>query len=48
MISLFLQLFWTFFLIGMFTFGGGYAVIGVIQSESWWPRDGFPRVCSRT
>lgn len=33
MISLFLQLFWTFFLIGMFTFGGGYAVIGVIQSE---------------
>lgn len=33
MTSLFLQLFWTFFLIGMFTFGGGYAVIGVIQSE---------------
>lgn len=33
MISLFLQLFWSFFLIGMFTFGGGYAVIGVIQSE---------------
>lgn len=33
MIGLFLQLFWTFFLIGMFTFGGGYAVIGVVQSE---------------
>ncbi|MDO5321691.1 MAG: chromate transporter [Bacteroidia bacterium] len=33
MISIFLQLFWTFFLIGMFTFGGGYAVIGVVQSE---------------
>lgn len=33
MISLFLQLFFTFFLIGMFTFGGGYAVIGMIQSE---------------
>lgn len=33
MAGLFLQLFCTFFLIGMFTFGGGYAVIGVIQSE---------------
>lgn len=33
MISLFIQLFCTFFLIGMFTFGGGYAVIGMIQSE---------------
>jgi len=33
MALLFIQLFCTFFLIGMFTFGGGYAVIGVIQSE---------------
>lgn len=33
MIGLLLQLFATFFVIGMFTFGGGYAVIGVIQSE---------------
>ena len=33
MTGLILQLFWTFFLIGMFTFGGGYAVIGIIQSE---------------
>ena len=33
MISILLQLFWTFFLIGMFTFGGGYAVMGIIQSE---------------
>lgn len=33
MIGLFLKLFWTFFIIGMFTFGGGYAVIGIIQSE---------------
>ncbi|MCQ2182646.1 MAG: chromate transporter [Bacteroidales bacterium] len=33
MAALFLQLFCTFFLIGMFTFGGGYAVIGVIQNE---------------
>lgn len=33
MIGYFLQLFEIFFLIGMFTFGGGYAVLGVIQSE---------------
>lgn len=33
MIALFIKLFWAFFLIGMFTFGGGYAVIGIIQSE---------------
>ncbi len=28
-----LQLFWTFFKIGLFTFGGGYAMIAVIQRE---------------
>ncbi|MCQ2188078.1 MAG: chromate transporter [Bacteroidales bacterium] len=33
MTALFLQLFWRFFIIGLFTFGGGYAVIGIIQSE---------------
>ncbi|MCQ2159373.1 MAG: chromate transporter [Bacteroidales bacterium] len=33
MVLLFLQLFVEFFLIGLFTFGGGYAVIGVIQSQ---------------
>lgn len=33
MLGLLIQLFWTFFLIGMFTFGGGYAVMGIIQSE---------------
>lgn len=33
MTGLFFQLFCTFFLIGLFTFGGGYSVIGVIQSE---------------
>jgi len=33
MTGLIFQLFYTFFLIGLFTFGGGYAVIGVIQSE---------------
>ena len=29
----FLQLFWTFLKIGIFTFGGGYAMIALIQSE---------------
>lgn len=33
MISLMLDLFWSFFLIGLFTVGGGYAVIGIIQSQ---------------
>ena len=33
MMLLLLELFWTFFLIGLFTVGGGYAVIGVIQSQ---------------
>lgn len=30
---LILQLFWTFFVIGLFTFGGGYAVMSLIQSQ---------------
>ena len=30
---IFLQLFWTFLKIGLFTFGGGYAMIALIQSE---------------
>ena len=33
MILLLLQLFWTFFLIGLFGFGGGYAMISMIQGE---------------
>ena len=33
MITLFLQLFWSFFLIGMFTFGGGYAMLSLIQAQ---------------
>lgn len=33
MILLFLRLFWTFFLIGLFGFGGGYAMISMIQTE---------------
>lgn len=30
---IYLTLFWTFFKIGLFTFGGGYAMIPLIQSE---------------
>ena len=30
---IFLELFWTFFKIGLFTFGGGYAMIPLIQQE---------------
>ena len=30
---IFLELFWTFFRIGLFTFGGGYAMLPLIQSE---------------
>ena len=33
MIALLVQLFWSFFLIGMFTFGGGYAMLSLIQAE---------------
>ncbi len=30
---IYLELFWTFFRIGLFTFGGGYAMLPLIQSE---------------
>ena len=33
MIPTLLQLFWTFFLIGLFNFGGGGAMISLIQSK---------------
>lgn len=33
MLLLYLQLFWTFFQIGLFGFGGGYAMISMIQAE---------------
>ncbi len=33
MVSLFFLLFWTFFQIGLFGFGGGYAMISMIQGE---------------
>ena len=29
--TLFLQLFWVFFVIGLFTFGGGYAMLSIIE-----------------
>ena len=30
---LILELFWTFFVIGLFTFGGGYAIMSLIQAQ---------------
>ncbi len=30
---IFIQLFWTFFIIGMFTIGGGYAMLSLIQTQ---------------
>ena len=32
-VTLFLQLFVTFFVIGLFTFGGGYAMLSLIQTQ---------------
>ena len=32
-VTIFLQLAWTFFVIGAFTFGGGYAMLSLIQNE---------------
>lgn len=31
--QIFLQLFWVFFIIGLFTFGGGYAMLSLIQTQ---------------
>ena len=40
---IYLELFWTFFLIGAFTFGGGYAMLPLIQAEvvakGWLPAE---------
>ena len=33
MALLYIQLFWTFFVIGAFTFGGGYAMLSLIQTQ---------------
>ena len=30
---IFIELFWTFFIIGMFTIGGGYAMLSLIQNQ---------------
>ena len=30
---IYLELFWTFFMIGAFTFGGGYAMLPLIQEQ---------------
>ncbi len=42
---IFLQLFWSFFKIGLFTIGGGYAMIPLIQqtvlSNNWMTQDAF-------
>lgn len=45
-ISRCLEIFWTFFKIGLFTFGGGYAMIPLIEAEiierrRWLSKDDF-------
>ena len=40
------EIFWSFFKIGLFTFGGGYAMIPLIEAEiinrrGWLARDEF-------
>jgi chromate transporter len=32
-VELYMELFWTFFVIGMFTIGGGYAMLSLIQNK---------------
>ena len=44
--GLFLQLFWVFFVIGIFTIGGGYAMLSLIQTQvvtahSWLTESAF-------
>ena len=44
--GIFLQLFWVFFVIGLFTFGGGYAMLSLIQTQvvsahSWLTESAF-------
>ena len=48
-IGLLLQLAWTFFLIGAFTFGGGYAMLSLIQNQvvvehSWISESAFTAI----
>ncbi len=44
--GIFIQLFWVFFVIGLFTFGGGYAMLSLIQTQvvvthSWLTESAF-------
>ena len=45
-LGIYLQLFWVFFVIGLFTFGGGYAMLSLIQTQvvvthSWLTESAF-------
>lgn len=41
--KLLFELFATFMKIGGFTFGGGYAMLPMIQKKLWKRRDGLPK-----
>ena len=48
---LYLDLFWTFFKLGLFTFGGGYAMIGqlkdiVVERKKWVTEDELLEICA--
>lgn len=48
---IYLDLFWTFFKLGLFTFGGGYAMIGqlkeiVVEKKGWLTDDELLEVCA--
>lgn len=50
-IMLYLDLFWTFFKLGLFTFGGGYAMIGqlkdiVVERKKWVTEDELLEICA--
>lgn len=50
-IMLYLDLFWTFFKLGLFTFGGGYAMIGqlkdiVVERKKWLTEDELLEICA--
>ncbi len=48
---IYLELFWTFFKLGLFTFGGGYAMIGqlkdvVVEKKKWVTNDELLEICA--
>ena len=47
---IYLELFYVFFLVGLFTFGGGYAMISILETEiisrGWLDRTTFFNVVS--